>query len=280
MKLIDSHQHFWQYNPAEYTWMTDAMMALKRDFMPADIVPLLGQINFDSCIAVQARQSIEETDWLLKLAAENDFIKGIVGWVDLRSPKIHEVLSGYSDQKKLVGVRHVVHDEPDDYFMLQPAFQNGISALGEFNLTYDLLLFPKHIPIALQLVEKFPEQPFVLDHIAKPFISKNEFSPWHENLMKLAKFPNVYCKLSGMVTEAKWKDWKEDDFKRYLDSVTASFGTNRIMIGSDWPVCTLSGDYTATMNIVINYARQFSKEINDAILGGNCVNFYKVDYRI
>jgi L-fuconolactonase len=276
MKLIDSHQHFWQYNPAEHTWMTDAMADLKKDFMPEDLAPLLNQIGFDGCIAVQARQSIEETNWLLNLADENDFIKGVVGWVDLRSPIIHEVLSGYSNQKKLIGVRHVVHDEADDKFMLQPAFQNGIAALKQFNLTYDLLLFPKHIPVALRLAEKFPEESFVVDHIAKPFISKKEFSPWKEDLKELAKHPNVFCKLSGMVTEAKWNDWKEDEFIQYLDIVTESFGTNRIMIGSDWPVCTLSGKYSATMNIVINYASQFSKKISDGILGGNCIDFYKI----
>jgi L-fuconolactonase len=277
MKRIDSHQHFWQYNPAEHTWMTDAMQVLKQDFMPTDLGPLLTQIGFDGCIAVQARQSIEETNWLLKLANENDFIKGVVGWVDLCSPNIDEVLSGYANQKKLVGVRHVVHDEADDNFMLQPAFQNGIAALKAFNLNYDLLLFPKHIPVALQLVEKFPEQPFVLDHIAKPFVHKKEISPWKDDLKELAKHPNVFCKLSGMVTEAKWNNWEENDFKQYLDIVTESFGTSRIMIGSDWPVCTLSGNYSATMNIVINYADQFSKEISDGILGGNCINFYKID---
>ena len=277
MKRIDSHQHFWQYNPAEHVWMTDTMQVLKKDFLPTDLAPLLNQIGFDGCIAVQARQSIEETNWLLRIANKNDFIKGVVGWVDLLSPNIDETLSGYTNQKKLVGVRHVVHDEADDNFMLQPAFQNGIAALKEFNLTYDLLLFPKHLPVALQLVEKFPEQYFVVDHIAKPFISKKEFSPWKEDLKELAKHPNVFCKLSGMVMEAKWNDWKEDDFKQYLDIVTESFGTNRIMIGSDWPVCTLSGNYSSTMSIVINYANQFSKEISDGILGGNCINFYKLD---
>lgn len=276
MKRIDSHQHFWQYNPLEHTWMTGVMEVLKKDFLPADLAPLLNQISFEGCIAVQARQSVEETNWLLKLADENNFIKGVVGWVDLRSPEIHKQLSEYSNEKKLVGVRHVVHDEPDGNFMLQPAFQNGIAALNEFNLTYDLLLFPKHLPVAVKLVEKFPKQSFVLDHIAKPFISKKKFSPWKEDLKELAKHPNVYCKLSGMVTETKWNDWKEDDFKPYLDIVTESFGTNRIMIGSDWPVCTLSGNYAATMNIVVNYSRQFSKEISDAILGGNCINFYKI----
>jgi L-fuconolactonase len=278
MNRIDSHQHFWQYNPAEHVWMTDAMQVLKKDFSPSDLAPLLQEIKFDGCIAVQARQCIEETNWLLQLANQYNFIKGVVGWVDLRSPNIHQQLSAYRNNKKLVGVRHVVHDEADDNFMLQPAFQNGIAALEEFNLTYDLLLFPKHLPVAVKLVEKFPEQQFVLDHIAKPFISKKEFSPWKEDLMELAKHPNVYCKLSGMVTEAVWNNWTENDFKEYLDIVTEAFGTNRIMIGSDWPVCTLSNNYESTMNIVINYASQFSKEISDAILGGNCIDFYKINY--
>ncbi len=277
MNRIDSHQHFWQYNPTEHIWMTDTMQVLKKDFSPADLEPLLKEIKFDGCIAVQARQSIEETNWLLKLADANDFIQGVVGWVDLRSSNILEELSGYSNHKKLVGVRHVVHDEPDDRFMLQPAFQNGITALKEFDLTYDLLLFPKHLPVAVKLVEKLPEQSFVVDHIAKPFILKKVFSPWKEDLKELAKHPNVYCKLSGMVTEAAWNDWQEDDFKRYMDIVTESFGTNRIMIGSDWPVCTLSANYCETMSLVINYTNQFSKEVSDAILGGNCEKFYKLN---
>jgi L-fuconolactonase len=280
MKRIDSHQHFWQFDPTEHTWMSDEMLGLKKNFLPVDLAPLLNQIRFDGSIAVQARQSIAETNWLLKLADENDFIVGVVGWVDLRSTNIAETLAGYAKRKKLVGVRHVVHDEADDNFMLQPAFQNGIAALKEFNLCYDLLLFPKHIPVALQLVEKFPEQSFVVDHIAKPFILKKEFSPWKEDLKELAKHPNVFCKLSGMVTEAQWNNWTEDDFKSYLDIVTEAFGTHRIMIGSDWPVCTLSGNYKATMNIVIKYANQFSKEISDKILGGNCIDFYKIDMSI
>jgi L-fuconolactonase len=277
MNYIDSHQHFWKYNSAEHTWMTDAMPGLKRDFMPDDLVPLLSQIGFDGCIAVQARQSLAETDWLLKLADDNDFIKGVIGWVDLRSPDIYKVLSGYSNRRKLVGVRHVVHDEADDHFMLQPAFQKGIAALKDFDLSYDLLLFPKHLPVALQLVEKFPEQSFILDHIAKPLISRGEFSPWREDLIELAKHPNVFCKLSGMVTEAVWGNWKEDDFLPYLDIVTEAFDTSRIMIGSDWPVCTLSGEYSATMKIVINYASTFSKEIRDGILGSNSIRIYKLD---
>jgi len=274
---IDAHQHFWHYNPKEHTWMTEQMQLLKKDFLPDQLQPLLEQIGFGGCIAVQARQTIKETDWLLQLANQYDFIKGVVGWVDLRSPTIYKELSSYIHQNKLVGVRHVVHDEPDDNFMLLPSFQNGIAALKEFNLTYDLLLFPKHLNVAIKLVEKFPQQPFVLDHIAKPFISKKELSPWKEQLIELAKFSNVYCKLSGMVTETIWNNWTNYDFKPYLDIVMEAFGYNRVMIGSDWPVCTLSGSYHSTMNIVIDYAKQFSTEIKDAILGGNCINFYNIN---
>jgi L-fuconolactonase len=273
---IDSHQHFWHYNPLQHTWMTAGMEALKKDFLPHDLAPLLEANDITGTIAVQARQSHEETNWLLALAQENEFIKGVVGWVDLNSPAINDELMHFSENRKLVGVRHVVHDEPDDDFMLRPAFVNGIAALKAFHLTYDLLLFPKHIPVALKLVELFPEQPFVVDHIAKPFIKSKVFSPWKEDLFELAKHPNVYCKLSGMVTEAVWKNWKEEDFKAYLDIVTEAFGTGRIMIGSDWPVCTLSADYSSVMNVVINYAGQFPAETRDAILGGNCMKFYKL----
>ena len=273
---IDSHQHFWHYNPSQHTWMTAEMGVLKQDFLPGDLAPLLKAEGFVGTIAVQARQSLEETNWLLQLARENELIKGVVGWVDLRSPLIMDQLLAYSANRKLVGVRHVVHDEADDQFMLQPAFVKGIAALKEFNLTYDLLLFPKHIPVALKLVEMFPEQPFVVDHIAKPFIRNKTFSPWKEDLSELAKYPNVYCKLSGMVTEAVWNDWKEGDFTAYLDIVTEAFGTERIMIGSDWPVCTLSADYSSAMRIVINYSNQFSATVREAILGGNCLHFYKV----
>ena len=274
---IDAHQHFWKYNPAEHTWMTDEMPIIKHDFFPCDLKPLLSSIGFDGCIAVQARQNLEETDWLLQLAAQYDFVKGVVGWVDLRSSNIKKVLSKYSANKKLVGVRHVLHDEPDDDFMLQPSFINGIAALKEFNLTYDLLLFPKHLPIAVQLVRQFGGQPFVIDHIAKPFIKDKLLHPWESDMKAIAKFQNVYCKLSGMVTEANWNTWKKDDFNTYLDIVFNAFGPERLMLGSDWPVCTLSARYQDTMSIVIDFTKQLSPDEHAAILGGNCARFYGID---
>ncbi|MEY4387652.1 MAG: hypothetical protein RLY20_2935 [Verrucomicrobiota bacterium] len=273
---IDSHQHFWKYNPAHQVWMTDEMAVLRRDYLPEELSPLLKAVKFDSCIAVQARQMVEETEWLLELSDQHDFIKGVVGWMDLRSPKLREQLETYAKHPKLVGVRHVVHDEPDDNFMLLPEFRRGIAQLRDFGLTYDLLLFPKHLPVAVKLVAEFPEQPFVLDHIAKPRIGEKLFSPWQGDLARLAKFPNVSCKLSGLVTETHWQRWQAADFHRYLDIVVEAFGTNRVMIGSDWPVCTLSGDYVSTMNVVINHTQQFAPDVRAAILGGNCARFYGI----
>jgi L-fuconolactonase len=274
---LDAHQHFWHYSPSEHTWMTDQMQALRHDFLPQDLRPLLAGIHFDGSVAVQARQSLEETNWLLELAEKYDFIKGVVGWVDLRSEKLREQLNRFARHPKLVGVRHVVHDEPDDNFMLRPDFRGGIAQLREFDLTYDLLLFPKHLAIAAQLVEEFPEQPFVLDHIAKPSIAEQLFSPWQKDLLQLAKFPNVFCKLSGMVTEAQWKQWRPQDFHRYLDIVFAAFGWSRLMIGSDWPVCTLSGEYGVVMQIVMDYVQKYSLEAQAAMLGDTCARFYQID---
>jgi L-fuconolactonase len=273
---LDAHQHFWHYSPTEHTWMTDKMGTLKHDFLPADLQPLLKSIRFDGCVAVQARQSLQETEWLLDLAENQSFIKAVVGWVDLQSENLCQQLKHFSSRPRLSGVRHVVHDEPDDQFMLRPQFRHGIAQLQDFGLTYDLLLFPKHLPIAAQLVEEFPQQPFVLDHIAKPDIAKGAISPWQDNLLRLASFPNVFCKLSGMVTEAQWKHWQPADFHRYLNVVVDAFGPSRLMIGSDWPVCILSGDYAAVMNIVIDYVKKFPEPAQAAILGGNCAAFYGI----
>jgi L-fuconolactonase len=274
---IDSHQHFWQYNPAHQVWMTDQMSVLRRDYLPDKLKPLLEAVGFDGSVAVQSRQMLEETEWLLQLSDRFDFIKGVVGWVDLRSPEVRTQLARYAAHPKLRGVRHVVHDEPDDQFMLRPDFQRGIGQLREFNLTYDLLLFPKHLPVAVKLVEAFPHQPFVLDHIAKPPIKERQISPWKEDLEALARFENVGCKLSGLVTEARWGRWQPEDFRRYLDIVIAAFGTDRVMVGSDWPVCTLSSDYSSVMRIVIDYVQQFPARARENILGSNCVRFYGIN---
>lgn len=273
---IDSHQHFWHYDPAHHVWMTDAMAALRRDYLPEDLAPLLEAAGFDGTIAVQARQMPEETEWLLALAERHASIKGVVGWVDLCSSELPAQLERFSSHPKLVGVRHVVHDEPDDRFMLRPEFRRGIGRLGEVALTYDLLLFPRHLPVALNLVDEFEDQLFVLDHIAKPTIRDGLLSPWREDLQRLAERPNVFCKVSGMVTEADWSHWRSEDLRPYLDIVLEAFGPERLMIGSDWPVCTLAADYVSTMKLVADYISILSAEARAGILGGNCARFYGV----
>lgn len=274
---LDAHQHFWRYDPTEHEWMTDQMAAIKRDFLPSNLKPLLNSAGFEGCVAVQARQSIQETRWLLELAADNAFIRGVVGWLDLRSDALPAQLEEFAEQPKLVGVRHVVQDEPDDDFMRGPAFRHGIAQLSAHGLTYDLLLLPKHLSAAAELVREFPEQPFILDHMAKPLIEAGVLSPWQGDLRELALFPNVYCKLSGMVTEATWLRWKPHEFGPYLDVVFEAFGPQRLMIGSDWPVCTLSASYDATMRIVMEYVQQFPQSVQEAVLGGNCARFYGLD---
>jgi L-fuconolactonase len=250
---------------------------LKRNYLPNDLQPLLHSIGFQGTIAVQARQILQETEWLLELSDQHDFIKGVVGWVDLRSADILAQLEKYSQHPRLKGVRHVVHDEPDDNFMLLPEFQHGIAQLKAFNLTYDLLLFYYHLPVAVKLVEKFPEQLFVVDHISKPNIKEKMISPWKEDIEELAKYDNVCCKLSGMVTETHWQQWAKEDFIPYLDVVFEAFGPDRVMIGSDWPVCTLCGDYASVMSIVMDYVQQlFPPETQAKIFGGNCARFYGI----
>jgi L-fuconolactonase len=274
--FIDSHQHFWQYNPRDYSWMSEDMGVIKRDFLPADLKPLLQSIGFDGAVVVQARHGLEETDTLLQFADGNEIVKGVVGWVDLRSPTVARDLEKYAANPKFKGVRHIVHDEPDDNFMLLPEFQRGLRELKALGLTYDLLLRPRHIPVAIQLVQNFPDQPFVVDHIAKPLIKAHILSPWEQDFRELASFENVTCKLSGMVTEADWKHWTPDDLKPYLDIALDAFGADRLMIGSDWPVSTLCGDYATVMNVVIDYTKKLSPQDQAKILGDNCVRFYNL----
>ncbi len=271
---IDSHQHFWRYQAPSYSWITERMRILQRDYLPAELEPLLRAGGFDGCIAVQACQSVEDTAFLLELARRHAFIKGVVGWVDMCSDRLDEELARFAPDPGLVGVRHIVHDEPDDDFMLRADFRRGISRLRTFDLTYDLLLFPRHIPRAVRLAEEFPEQPFVLDHIAKPVIRDGQFSPWREDLRTLAAFPNVTCKLSGLVTEARWDSWRPEDIHPYLDIVVEAFGPSRLMIGSDWPVCLLAGDYRRVMDVVVGYVERLSKDERRGILGENAARVY------
>ena len=271
---IDSHQHLWIYNQQDYGWISDELSKIQRNFEPNDLLRELKANQFDGSIAVQARQSLEETEWLLSLADKNDFIKGVVGWVDLRSDKLESQLLTFSKNRKFVGVRHVVQDEPNDQFVLEEDFLDGISLLSKYNLTYDILVFEHQLPASIKMVEKFPQQKFVIDHIAKPRVKESILSPWKENIEIMAQHPNVYCKLSGMITEANWHDWSENDFTKYLDVVFESFGPDRLMFGSDWPVCKLAGTYSDTVNLVEKYTAVLSEKSAQSIMGKNALDFY------
>jgi L-fuconolactonase len=276
---IDAHQHFWIYNPRDYIWIDDSMAALRCDFLPADLKPELERTGFDGSIAVQARQTLEETRWLLELASTAPYIRGVVGWVDLQSPQVRSQLKGFSQNPKLVGIRHIVQSEPDDRFLLRPDFLRGISTLAEFDLAYDILIYSKHLPVAAEFVSRFPTQRFVLDHLAKPPIKAGEVDPWARGLQELAAFPNIFCKLSGLITEADWRHWSPEQFKPYLDRAFACFGPDRLMIGSDWPVCTVAAPYANTLDIVRNYLSGYPPEVREAIMGGNAARFWKLTSR-
>ena len=272
---VDSHQHFWIYDRAQYAWMDGAEMApLRRDFLPADLVEAQAGVGMEGAVAVQARQSVEESRWLLRLADEHAVIRGVVGWVDLRSPDVSQALSELSRHPKFVGVRHVVQDEPDDQFMSRPEFVRGLSMLRDFDLTYDILIYPRQLPCALELVRMLPDQPFVVDHLAKPVIRDGLRSPWEEQMRELGRHANVFCKVSGLVTEARWEGWKEEDFRPYLDVVSEAFGVDRLMFGSDWPVCLLAADYQQVHGMVDHYLAAFSEESRAKIWGGNAERIY------
>ncbi len=272
---IDAHQHFWIYNQREYDWIDETMASIRRDFLPADLRPELEDAGFAGSVVVQVRQTLEETRWLLELAENNPFILGVVGWVDLRSPRLYRDLQSFAGKSKLVGIRHIVQSEPDD-FLLDADFLRGISVLEEFDLAYDLLIYTKHLPLAAEFVKRFPRQRFVLDHLAKPPIKSRAIGLWARGIRELASFPNVHAKVSGLVTEADWQGWKPEDLRPYLDVAFESFGAKRLMIGSDWPVCTVAASYGQVMNLVTDYMSSYAAEEREAVLGGNAANFWRL----
>ncbi len=273
---IDSHQHFWIFDPVRDSWIDESMAAIQRDFLPADLKPILDKHQIDGCVAVQADQSDIETRFLLQHAAKNDFIKAIVGWVDLRAGNIEEQLTDYSQFEKLKGFRHVLQGDPDRALMLKPAFMHGIKELERYNFTYDILIFPDQLVYAEELVGAFPNQKFVIDHIAKPYIKKQEIADWEKDVAAIAQYENVWCKVSGMVTEAEWQNWQEADFTPYLDVVFKAFGTKRLMFGSDWPVCNVAGGYDRMISIVENYTSKLSVDEYTDFWGNNAVEFYNI----
>lgn len=273
---IDAHQHFWIYNPQEYDWIDESMGMIRRNFLPEDLEPELQRNDVQGSVAVQARQTLEETRWLLELAEQSPRILGVVGWVDLCSAKLRSQLEEFAKHPKLVGVRHIVQSEPDDRFLLRKNFLRGISLLEEFDLAYDILIYTKHLPVAAEFVERFPKHRFVLDHLAKPPIKSGEVEAWALGIRRLAAFPNVWCKLSGLVTEARWQRWKPQDIRPYLDVAFEAFGTDRLMIGSDWPVCLVAGSYGRTVDVVKNYVQEMSAHARDAVLGENARRFWRL----
>jgi L-fuconolactonase len=272
---IDSHQHFWKYDPAEYPWIRDDW-PVRRDCLPPELQALLIEAELNGSIAVQARQSLDETRWLLRLAEEHSFIKGVVGWVDLRAEHAARQLDELSNHSRFVGVRHVAQDEPDDHFLIQPDFLRGLALLESRGLVYDLLVYPRQLPASIEVARRFPGQSFVLDHIAKPFIRDGKLSPWREQIRELARFPNVSCKISGLVTEADWTAWQPEDFGPYLEVVFEAFGPERLMFGSDWPVCLLAGTYAQVFELMVAYAVQLSPRDRAKLFGENATRIYKL----
>jgi L-fuconolactonase len=275
-RRIDAHQHFWRYDPAEYGWIDESMAALRRDFLPRDLEPLLRKSGFDGCVAVQARQTLDETRFLLDLAESHPFILGVVGWVDLQSPEVGAQLEGLAARPRLVGVRHVVQAEPDDRFLLRPAFLRGLEAVEHAGLAYDILIYARHLPAAIEFAQRLEGHRLVLDHLAKPDIRNGGLPGWEREIRRLAACGHVRAKLSGLVTEADWRAWTPDQIEPYLEVALDCFGYERLMIGSDWPVCTVAADYARTMQVVIDYMGGRPAAEQEAVLGGNAARFWNI----
>ncbi len=273
--MIDSHQHFWEYSANRHNWIDDDMSVIRKDFMPHDLLPVYMKNGIDGCVSVQADQTEIETNFLLKLSGNNSFIKGIVGWVDLKAANINDRLSYYKQFDVVKGFRHVLQAE-EPSLMLTSDFLKGISALGKFNYTYDILVFPKHLNATVELVRRFPDQFFVIDHIAKPNIKKGLIDQWRNDISIIAQYQNVYCKISGMITEADYKLWTKADLKPYIDIIVSAFGTKRIMFGSDWPVCLVAGTYEMMLSVVKEYFSFFTIAEQEDVFVNNCCNFYQL----
>jgi L-fuconolactonase len=271
---LDAHHHFWRYNPTEFDWIDDDMAAIRRDFLPADLAAEIRDSGIDGVVSVQARQCLAETTWLLELASRHVFIRGVVGWVPLIAPDVRTALERCAANPKLRAVRHILQGEPDPDYMLRPDFNRGISVLPEFDLTYDILILERQLPQTLSFVDRHPQQRFVLDHIAKPRIRDGQLSPWRENLRELARRPNVWCKISGVVTEADYTIWTPASIRPYLDAALAAFGASRVMFGSDWPVCRVACDYRRWVQLVQAFVAPLSATEQAAIFGGNAVDAY------
>jgi L-fuconolactonase len=273
---IDSHHHFWKYDPKEYSWIDDSKRVIRRDFLPADLEKQVDQVGIEGVVSVQARQTIEETNWLLSLAAANSFIRGVAGWAPLTDPKIANILEPLAAKPKLKAIRHVIQDEADNNFILRNDFNAGMQVLQHYHLIYDILIYERHLPQTIRFVDRHSNQVFVLDHIAKPRIKDHVISPWRENITEVAKREHVYCKISGMVTEADYKTWTPEDLQPYFDTVLAAFGPRRLMFGSDWPVCLVATSYSRWFKVVSAQIAKLSQAEQERILGGTAVEAYRL----
>lgn len=273
MKIIDTHQHFWKYNSTDFGWVTDDMQVLRKDYLPDELEVILKNNQVNGCIAVQADQSETETNFLLELAASNSFISGVVGWIDLRNPFLDERLQHYNQFPKLKGFRHILQSE-EPAFMLQDDFLNGINLLQKYNFTYDILIYPKHLAAALELAKQFPQQSFVIDHMAKPNVNHKEIHEWEKGIRAISNCTNVYCKLSGLVTEANWQTWTNQDLLPYINIIVQAFGIDRIMFGSDWPVCLLASSYDRWLSVVKDFFSEYTIADQEKIFSQNAINFY------
>ena len=276
MRRIDAHHHLWRYSAEEYGWIDDTMSPLRRDFLCEDLRAAMSSANVHAAVVVQARQAVEETEWLLRVAAECPEVAGVVGWAPLGERDVLAKLEKWTQDPKFVGLRHIVQAEAPGYLESDP-FNAGISKLRNLGLTYDILIVERQMEETIRFVERHPNQAFVLDHLGKPRIAAGEVSPWRERLRELARHENVSCKISGMVTEADWSSWNEDTLRPYLDEVVAAFGPKRLMCGSDWPVCLLACGYVQWWQVLERYFAPFSASERNDIFGGNAIQFYGLD---
>jgi L-fuconolactonase len=273
---IDSHQHFWKYDPFIYDWIGEGMERIQGDALPSELKKLLITHHFDGCVAVQSEQSEAHTHFLLDLSNENDFIKGVVGWVDLRDVNLRNKLDVFLQFPKLKGFRHILQGEPKRDMMLEPSFMQGLHLVGERGFTYDILVYADQLSYVTKMVEQCPGQKLILDHLGKPLIRKREIGKWRKEIKELGKFENLSCKLSGIVTEADWKNWTKDDLTPYLEVVINAFGVDRLLFGSDWPVCLVAAEYEQVVEIIENYFSSFSSSEKEKIFGINAVEFYNL----
>jgi L-fuconolactonase len=273
---IDSHQHFWKFDPVRDSWINEDMEKIRRDFLPKDLSVEISKANIEGTIAVQADESEAETLFLLEIAAENDFIKGVVGWVELKHELVDVQLHEWKKYPKLKGFRSIIQGRPDDFYFKNKAFQHGMRSLTRHQFTFDLLVYHDQLPAAIQFMEKFPDQAFMLDHLGKPAVKAGEIKKWKEHIRVMAQHPRTFCKLSGLVTEADWKKWRYEDLSPYLEIAGEYFGVERLCFGSDWPVCLLAGRYEEIWGILTRFLEQVNQEEREKIWGNNAANFYQL----